>query len=95
MSELVRIGQYEYTAELKETNGGPQAIFRFDNGYGASVIQNGMSYGREAGLWELAVLEFDADGEWNLCYDSGITDDVIGWQNADEIDALLKRIQEL
>lgn len=67
MNELVKIGQYEYTAELRELHGGPQAIFHFDNGYGASVIQNGMSYGADSGLWELAVLKFNADGEWKLC----------------------------
>jgi hypothetical protein len=95
MSDLVKIGQYEYTAELRQMNGGPQAIFHFDNGYGASVVQNQMSYGRDQGLWELAVLEFDAAGEWELCYDTEITDDVIGFQTPEEIDKWLKRIQAL
>ena len=95
MSDLVKIGQYQYTAELKELRNGPQAIFRFDNGFGASVIQNDMSYGAASGLWELAVLQVDTDGEWNLCYTTEITDDVIGWLTPEQIDSLLSRIQAL
>ena len=92
MSELVRFGAYE--VEVKELLGGVQAIFQFENGYGASVIQNEMSYGREENLWELAVLEWN-DGESSLCYDTDITDDVIGWQTPQQIDALLQYIQAL
>lgn len=95
MGELVRIGMYEYTAQLQENLGGPQVIFHFDNGYGASVIQNQLSYGGNEGFWELAVLKFAKDGEWNLCYDTDITHNVIGWQSPEEIDELLKRIQAL
>jgi hypothetical protein len=77
MNELVRFGKYE--VEVKELLGGVQAIFQFENGYGASVVQNDMSYGGMSGHWDLAVLKWD-DGESSLCYDTEITDDVIGWQ---------------
>ena len=62
----------------------------YDNGYGASVICHEGSYGGKHGLFELAVLK---DGE--LCYDSGITEDVIGYQDFGEIAELLDRISKL
>lgn len=44
---------------VRELNGGVQALFRFPNGFGASVVQSIGSYGHEDGLWELAVLKWD------------------------------------
>ena len=69
-------------------NGAPHWVFQFPNGYGASVINDG--YGKEAGLFELAVLY-----SGHLCYDTEITDDVIGWLNTEEILDLLCRIAKL
>lgn len=63
--------------------------FSFDNGYGASIIKGTGSYGYPD-KWELAILK---DG--SLCYDSGICDDVIGWQTDEQIEELLNKIKEL
>jgi hypothetical protein len=68
--------------------GGVQWEFTFPNGYGASVINDG--YGREAGLWELAVLCNGA-----LCYDTPITGDVLGWLTVEEVREHLRSIAEL
>lgn len=77
-------------------NGGHQYVFSFDNGYGASVIQSYISYGNEEGLWELAVITFNEDkSDWNLTYRTPITDDVIGSQTVEEINALLTQIEQL
>lgn len=67
-------------------------LFRFANGYGASVIRNPGSYGTE-----LAVLRFTGPGktEWEITYDTPITDDVIGWLSAEECREILVRIAEL
>jgi hypothetical protein len=67
-----------------------QYIFEFPNNYGASVICNSISRGKEDGLWELAVLH---NGE--ICYTTDITGDVIGWLKEDEVEALLKKIKGL
>lgn len=67
-----------------------QYIFDFDNGYSASVVRGIGTYGGEEGLFELAVLHNE-----KLCYDTPITDDVIGWQTAAEIAELLNRIEAL
>jgi hypothetical protein len=70
--------------------GGEQWTFKFDNGYGASVITGGIAYCNEAQPYELAVLRH---GE--LCYDTPITDDVIGYLTSDEVYELLDRIEQL
>jgi len=68
-----------------------QKTYTFDNGYGASVICNPSSYGNTDGLFEVAVL--DINGE--LCYDTPITDDVIGHLTFQEVADTLKEIESL
>ena len=80
--------------EVRAIHGGAQKVFRFDNGYGASVIQHEFSYGGNQGLWELAVLRFKGKG-FDLCYDTPITDDVLGDLSDAEVDELLDRISAL
>ena len=65
-------------------------IYKFSNGYGASVIQSEYSYGHEYGLYELAVLK---DGE--LCYSTPITGDIIGYLTADDVTEYLQQIEKL
>lgn len=79
----------------RELLNGEQKIYKFKNGYGASVIKNSMSYGNEVGLWELAVVTFDNDNNFKLCYDTEITDDVIGYLTESQVDDLLERIESL
>lgn len=74
---------------------GIQAAVFFSNGYGASVIKGYGSYGVEDDLYELAVLKQEEDDSWELCYDSGITDDVLGQLNEEEITSYLQRIETL
>lgn len=67
--------------------------YRFDNGYGASIINDG--YGGESGLFEVAVL----DGETGKIIDSPITegtgDRVIGWLSAEEVGRFLEDVAAL
>ena len=69
---------------------GIQARIYFDNGYGASVIRSPYSYGGNQDLYELAVIKDDA-----ICYDTPITDDVIGYLTEDDVTKYLGQIQEL
>lgn len=75
-------------------NGYGQVLFRFDNGYGASVIRNPISYGNEAGLFELAVIEWNNE-DWKFVYDTPITNDVIGFLTGEEVEEILKQIRDL
>jgi hypothetical protein len=77
--------------------GGVQKIYRFDNGYGASVIRTPYTYGGNVGLWELAVIEFkDEDNEnFKLTYETPVTSDVEGYLEWSEVEKLLERIEAL
>ena len=61
---------------------------KFTNGYGVSVVDHG--YGSESGLFELAVTY---DGK--LCYDTPITNDVLGWLTLTKVDKLMVRVAAL
>ena len=76
--------------DLPDMNG-YQLIYKFDNGYGASVVKHDFSYGGKSGLYEVAVL--DKEGE--LCYDTPITSNVIGHLNMSEVDKILVNISHL
>lgn len=91
-------GFEQYLVELYQDPAygcGIHYIFRFDNHYGASVIKHPGSYGHEEDLWELAVLWFISDDKWDIEYNTPITDDVIGYQNDEEIRNLLNKIKNL
>lgn len=76
--------------------GGTQEVYRFENGYGASVVQFLGSYGFKSGLYELAVIQFKGDGDrFTLTYETPITDDVIGYLSRKEVNETLDRIAAL
>lgn len=72
-----------------------QKIYMFRNLYGASVIRNKKSYGHELGLWELAILKFKKDGTYDLCYDTEIAGNVIGYLTENDVNGILREISEL
>lgn len=77
-------------------NGGTQVVHRFNNKFGASVVCHDFSYGREEGLKELAVLKFGTEEyDYELTYDTDITDDVIGHLRDEDVNDLLARIEAL
>ena len=67
-----------------------QARVDFPNGYGASIVIGSFTYGGDAGLYELAVFK-----NGGICYDSGITSDVMGWLTPDEVESYLRKIEAL
>ena len=77
--------------EKKKILDGDQWLFKYDNGYGASVVQHSGSYGGQDGLYEIAVL--DSSGE--MSYTTPITDDVIGYADEVKLYETLDRIKSL
>ena len=63
---------------------------QFDNGYEASVVKSEYTYGGKDGLYELAVFK---DGE--ICYDTPVTDDVIGYLIPEYVTDVMAKIQQL
>jgi hypothetical protein len=61
------------------------------NGRGVSIIRGYGTYGATAGLFEVAVLDFDG----NLDYSTPITDDVLGWQSPEDVRAVVAAVAAL
>jgi hypothetical protein len=72
--------------------GGSQVIYRFKNNYGASVVSNKISHGLE-----LAVLKFSGPHitDYNVCYETPVTNNVIGHLTPESLEEILNRISEL
>ena len=85
---------FNYTE--RSLHGGVQRLYRFDNGWGASVIRHSSSYGSDRGLWELAVIRYSDDSnKFVLDYTTPITDDVVGHLTDADVEKLLVQIDEL
>jgi hypothetical protein len=73
---------------------GVQAVHFFDNGYGVSVVRFPGSYGFEQNLYEVAILKGTKETH-ELCYDTHITDDVLGHRDETDINNILEEVQAL
>lgn len=71
---------------------GYRKVYEFDNGYGASVIWNPASFGYEKGLFEVAVLDLSTGA---LCYDTEVTNDVVGFLDFKDVVDILAKIESL
>jgi len=74
--------------------------YRFSNNFGASVISNNWINGGDKDLYELAVIKYTNNDlitkdNWNLTYDTPITNDVIGNLIWDEVENYLDQIEAL
>ena len=67
-----------------------QKIYTFDNGYGASVVWGPGSYGYDDKLFEVAILKGD-----EICYDTPISDDVVGYLDFAGVAEILEKIKSL
>ncbi len=78
---------------------GLHGLIFFPNGYGVSVVRfkiNGRygSYTNNNNQWELAVI-FGNENEWELTYNTPITNDVMGYLSSGEVTNIMKQVQEL
>jgi hypothetical protein len=93
------VDTFTHTPLYTDTDLGVQHVFRYDNGYGASVIRNDHSHGGQFGLYELAVIQFTSPNphEFTLIYDTPITpdEDVLGYLTVEEVNLHLTQIEAL
>ena len=68
-----------------------QAIMKFDNGYGISVLLGDKFYSNGIDTYELAIL----NPSGGIDYSTHITDDVLGNLNRYEVDEIMIKVQEL
>jgi hypothetical protein len=96
MTCLIRKNNMSNFKEFKNrsTNGGIQYLAFFPNGYGVSIVQHSFSYGNEKGLWEMAVIKGD-DEDWDIIYDTPITNDVLGHLSENEVDEYVEQVMAL
>ncbi len=80
--------------EPHQIKDGVQAKHFFNNGYGVSVVRFPGSYGFEQDLYEVAVIKGNAD-KYEICYDTHITDDVLGHRDEQDINNILEEVQAL
>jgi hypothetical protein len=82
---------------------GLHGVIFFENGYGVSVVRyksltntfrEYSSYTSNENEWEVAVIYGDKMN-WEITYDTHITDDVIGYQSEGEVDWIMIQVQEL
>ena len=66
----------------------------FPNGYGLSVVRHNRSYGSKDGLYEAAIIK-GTENDYKLCYDTSITDDVMGWLTESKVESLLSQVETL
>lgn len=71
--------------------GGEHKVYFFKNGYGASVVNNQYAYG---GL-ELAVMRWTSRDDWDLTYNTPVTDDVLGYLTPETLQEALEAISVL
>ena len=89
--DLTYSNKFKDYIEAQNDLGYPQTIYKFPNGYGASVIKFKYIY---FGI-EIAVLKFYKEGNCNINYATPITNDVVGGLDEEGRDKVLQQIFDL
>ncbi len=79
---------------------GLHGLIFFPGGYGLSVVRfkhpGSLRYSSytDDDTWEVAIIE-GTKNQWEICYDTEITKDVLGWQTEEDINKIIKHVQRL
>lgn len=88
-------GFEENLVKSRALHGGIQYQFKFENSYGASVVKHDFSDGHQMNQWELGVIKWDDENNWDLYYCTPVTDDIVGYLTDEDVRDFLKQIKEL
>ena len=90
----------EIKFEPHQVGEGKQGKLFLPNGYGISVVRfkipGSTGYGSycDGNTWEVAILKGTRDN-YDLCYDTQFTSDVLGYQTEDDINEILKKLRRI
>ena len=79
---------------------GSHGLIFFPGGYGLSLIRIKHPYSTRYSsytddkTWEVAILKGTKE-QWEICYDTEITNDVLGYQTKEDINKIIKHVQRL
>lgn len=79
---------------------GLHGLIFFPGGYGLSVVRfrhpNASRYSSytDDNSWEVAVIKGTKE-QWEICYDTKITNDVLAYQTEDEINKIINHVMRL
>ena len=86
----------ELTFEQDEDDMQESAWHIYDNNYGVSVVRGPYTFGGNEGLYELAIIYMaPEDKESRICYDTPITNDVMGHLAPEDVTEIMKQVSEL
>ena len=101
MKSLTEFDEYKIKDKPHEFGSGFHKVYKFPNGFGASIVRFRLPYGSYGSYTsdetevELAVIEFGSDDDWTLTYKTKITNDVIGHLKEKELIKTLNNIFKL
>ena len=79
---------------------GVHGLIFFPGGYGLSVVRYKHPYSTRYSsytddkTWEVAIIK-GTKNQWEICYDTDITDDVLGYQTEEDINRIIKHVVRL
>ena len=65
------------------------AVMEFENGYGVSVIFGDQFCSNGIDTYEVAIIKDN-----HVCYDTPLTDNVLAYQNENEVTEIMRKVQE-
>ena len=88
--------------EFRQHNAGEgsQGLIFFPGGYGLSLVRFKHPYSTRYSsytddkTWEVAILK-GTKNQWEICYDTEITNDVLAYQTEEDINKIIKHVQRL
>lgn len=84
--------------EPHKSGHGKQGLIFFPGGYGLSVVRfltpSGFYSYTDDNTWEVAIIKGTKD-KWEICYDTNITNDVLGYQTEEDINRIIKHVARL
>lgn len=85
--------EVQKTGLLSENRYAEHAVIVFDNGFGVSVVRKAPLI-TNGSVFEIAVIR-GTPSEYVLVYDTGITEDIIRCDTEEEINDIMRRVQDL